>query len=70
METQAQFVFAKFGIDIAPGKKVGELNAFEQRILRVLRAYVKRAKLIVINDLMDDYLWQRMDKIIRILNQI
>lgn len=70
METQAQFVFAKFGIDIAPGKKVGELNAFGQRILRVLRAYVKRAKLIVINDLMDDYLWQRMDKIIRILNQI
>lgn len=51
-------------------EKVGELNAFEQRILRVLRAYVKRAKLIVINDLMDDYLWQRMDKIIRILNQI
>ena len=70
MEMQAKFVFAKFDIDIAPGKKVGDLNSFEQRILRILRAYVKRAKLIVINDLMDDYLWKRMDKIIKILNQI
>ena len=38
METQAQFVFAKFGIDIAPGKKVGELNAFEQSTAGICQA--------------------------------
>lgn len=68
MEQQAKMLFDKFGIRIAPEQQAKELNNFECCILRLMRAYIKRAKLIVVNDILDDSSFEKIDQIIDILN--
>lgn len=69
MENQAERLFAKFGVEINPRKKARKLSKYECCILRLMRAYVKRAKLIVIDDILDDGLFENNNQIIEILNR-
>lgn len=68
MENQAQRLFEEFGVEIDPRKKAKLLTRYECCILRLMRAYVKRAKLIVIDDIIDDWLFEKNDQLIEILN--
>lgn len=67
MVQQARKLFEEFGIDIAPEKKAMQLNRYECYVLRLMRAYVKRARLIVIDDILEDCSFDRIDQIIGIL---
>lgn len=69
MEQQAKVLFNRFGINIAPEQQAKELNSFECCVLRLMRAYIKRAKLVVVNDILDDYSVERIDQLIDILNR-
>lgn len=70
MQQQARLLMEHFKVNIAPEKKAKELNAFDQCLLRLIRAYAKRAKLIVINDILDDASFDRTSQLIDILNQL
>lgn len=69
MVQQARILFQEFGIDIAPERKAKELNKFETYVLRLMRAYIKRARLIVIDDIIDDRSFEKLQQIIDILNR-
>lgn len=69
MENQAQRLFDQFGVDINPKKKAKKLNRYECCVLRLMRAYVKRAKLIVIDDILDDRSFEKIDCVIEILER-
>lgn len=69
MEQQARILFQEFGIDIAPDRKAKELNKFEIYVLRLMRAYIKRARLIVIEDIIDDRSFEKLQQIIDILHR-
>ena len=70
MQQQAQKLFEKMQIDIDPGKEAKNLNRYEYFLLRLMRAYVKRARLIVINDILDDVIFEKIYQIIEILNRL
>lgn len=69
MVQQARILFQEFGIDIDPDRKANELNKFETYVLRLMRAYIKRARLIVIEDIIDDRSFEKLQQIIDILNR-
>lgn len=69
MEAMARKFFRQFDIAIAPEKKAKELTTFECYILRLMRAYVKCARLIVIDDILDDYSFERIHQIIALLEK-
>ena len=69
MEQQAKMLFRKFGIHIPPEQQAEKLNSFECCILRLMRAYVKKAKLIIVNDILDDYSFEKFDQLIDILKR-
>lgn len=69
MEMQAEKMFRQFHIDIAPERKARELSKYECYILRLMRAYVKRARLIVVDDILDDCSFEKMSRIIEILER-
>lgn len=68
MELQAQRMFKQFGVNIDPGKLAKNLNRYECCLLRFMRAYVKRAKLIVIDDIFDDSSYDKSNQLIEIMN--
>lgn len=68
MELQAQKMFARFGVDLDPGKLAKNLTRYESCLLRFMRAYVKRAKLIVIDDIFDDRSYDKSSQLIEIMN--
>ena len=67
MEQQTQRIFSQFHVQIDPGKKAKKLTPYERCILRFMRAYVKRAKLIVVDDILDDYSIDKIHQILEIL---
>lgn len=69
MELQARRMLEQFEIKIAPDKKANELNRYECYILRLMRAYVKRARLIVVDDILDDFSFERIGQIVEILER-
>ncbi|MDD3416895.1 MAG: ATP-binding cassette domain-containing protein [Lachnospiraceae bacterium] len=69
MEQQAKQLLAKFNLDISPVQKAKTLKVFDHGILRLIRAYAKRARLIVINDILDDASYDRTNQLIELLNQ-
>lgn len=69
MEQQAQMLFERFGINLNPRKKAKQLNRYEGFVLRLMRAYVKRAKLIVIDNILDDRSLKKVDDVIEILER-
>lgn len=69
MEQQAQKLFRQFGIELNPRKKAKQLNRYECFVLRLMRAYVKRAKLIVIDNILDDRSFKKLDYVIEILER-
>ena len=69
MEQQAKKILDKFDVRIDPGKKAKRLNRCECYILRLMRAYVKRAKLIVVDDILDDCSYDEIRQIIEILSR-
>lgn len=69
MEQQAQRLFEKMEINIDPGREAKNLPRYEYFLLRLMRAYVKRAKLIVIDDILDDAIFEKIYQIIEILNR-
>lgn len=69
MEKQAKLLFERFGIEISPEKKANKLNSFERCVLRLMRAYIKRAKMVVINDILDDYSFEKRGQLIDILKR-
>ncbi len=69
MEQQAQKLFEQFGIELNPRKKAKQLNRYEGFVLRLMRAYVKRAKLIVIDNILDDRSFKKLDYVIEILER-
>lgn len=69
MEGQAKRTFEQFGVDIDPGKKAKELSRYETYILKLIRAYVKRAKLIVIDDILDDESFEKISQLSEILHR-
>lgn len=68
MELQAKKMFARFGIELDPGKLARNLTRYECCLLRFMRAYVKRAKLIVIDDIFDDRSYDKSSQLIEIMN--
>lgn len=60
MEQQAQRLFEKMEINIDPGREAKNLPRYEYFLLRLMRAYVKRAKLIVIDDILDDAIFEKI----------
>ena len=68
MELQAKKLFAKFGVDIHPGKLARNMTRYESCLLRFMRAYVRRAKLIVIDDIFDDRSYDKSSQLIEIMN--
>lgn len=69
MEQQTQRIFDQFNVKIDPGKKAKKLTPYEKCILRFMRAYVKRAKLIVVDDILDDYSIDKIHQILEILEK-
>jgi len=69
MIQQAKRLFESFGIEIAPEKKAIKLSRYECYVLRLMRAYVKRARLIVVDDILEDCSFDRIDQIIGILER-
>ncbi|MFR9062664.1 MAG: hypothetical protein ACLVJO_02225 [[Clostridium] scindens] len=45
------------------------MNRYECYILRLMRAYVKRARLIVVDDILDDFSFERIGQIVEILER-
>lgn len=68
MELQAKKMFARFGVELDPGKLARNLTRYECCLLRFMRAYVKRAKLIVIDDIFDDRSYDKSSQLIEIMN--
>lgn len=68
MELQAKKMFARFGVELDPGKLARNLTRYECCLLRFMRAYVKRAKLIVIDDIFDDRSYDKSSQLIEIRN--
>ena len=68
MELQAKKMFAPFGVELDPGKLARNLTRYECCLLRFMRAYVKRAKLIVIDDIFDDRSYDKSSQLIEIMN--
>lgn len=68
MEQQTKKIFDQFNVKIDPRKKAKNLTPYERCILRFTRAYVKRAKLIVVDDILDDYSLDKIHQILEILN--
>lgn len=68
MEFQAKKMFARFGVELDPGKLARNLTRYECCLLRFMRAYVKRAKLIVIDDIFDDRSYDKSSQLIEIMN--
>lgn len=68
MELQAKKMFARFGVELDPGKLARNLTRYECYLLRFMRAYVKRAKLIVIDDIFDDRSYDKSSQLIEIMN--
>lgn len=50
---EAQALFQKFGISISPDQKISELNSADKMILELLRAYIDKKSIVVINNIMD-----------------
>lgn len=69
MIQQAKRLFDKFGIEILPEKKAMQLSRYECYVLRLMRAYVKRARLIVVDDILEDCSFDKIDQIIGILER-
>ena len=67
MIRQAKELFDRFGIEVEPGRKAGSLGKFESAMVRFMRAYIKRAKVIIVNDLIDDYPQERIEQLRGIL---
>ena len=61
-------MFARFGVELDPGKLARNLTRYECCLLRFMRAYVKRAKLIVIDDIFDDRSYDKSSQLIEIMN--
>lgn len=68
MELQAKKMFERFGVELDPGKLARNLTRYECCLLRFMRAYVKRAKLIVIDDIFDDRSYDKSSQLIEIMN--
>lgn len=68
MEQQARKLFARFGVEIDPKKYAKKLDQYECCVLRLMRAYVKRAKLIVIDDILDDCSYEKISQLTELLN--
>lgn len=69
MEQQARGLLEELQLYIAPEVKAKTLKAFDHCLLRLVRAYAKRAKLIVINDILDDASYERTNQLIELLNR-
>lgn len=69
MVQQAKRLFEEFGIDIAPEKRAMQLSRYECYVLRLMRAYVKRGRLIVVDDILEDCSFDRIDQIVGILER-
>lgn len=69
MELQAKKILSDFHVKIDPGEKAKNLNRYEGYLIRLMRAYLKRAKLIVVDDILDDCSYEHVGQIIGILEQ-
>lgn len=69
MEQQAKKILEQFHVEINPSEKAKKLSSYEGYVLRLMRAYVKRAKLIVIDDILDDCAYEWIGQIIEILEK-
>lgn len=69
MELQARRILSDFHVEIDPGEKAKNLNRYEGYLIRLMRAYLKRAKLIVVDDILDDCSYEHIGQIIEILGR-
>lgn len=69
MTSQANRLFESFGIEMEAGEQAKGLTKYEKDLLRLMRAYVKRAKLIIIDDILDDRSFERSPQLARILQR-
>ena len=67
MIRQAEELFSRFRIDLDPSRKAGSLDRFESALVRFMRAYIKRAKIMIVDDLLDDYSQERIAQLCEIL---
>jgi ABC-type sugar transport system, ATPase component len=54
-EMQAALLLNFFGLSIDPGQKGEDLSAFEQQMVKIVKAYAKGAKLVIANDIAGIY---------------
>ncbi len=69
MELQAKRILNDFHVEIEPGEKAKNLNRYEGYLIRLMRAYLKRAKMIVVDDILDDCSYEHIGQIIGILER-
>lgn len=67
---QTNLLLEEFGLRIKIDKKAEELSIAEQQAIKLVKAYVKQAKLIVANDIAGSYTRDEMKVIIGILEKL
>ena len=70
LQKQADYILKKFNISISSQNKAAKLSKVEQQIVKLIRAYVKGAKLVIVHDVADIYTtkdYQNLENTIKIL---
>ncbi|MCM8709982.1 ATP-binding cassette domain-containing protein [Clostridium sp. SYSU_GA19001] len=67
---QTKLLMEEFNLNIKPDKTAEELSIAEQQAVKLIKAYVKQAKLVVANDIASSYTIDEMNMIIHILKKL
>jgi ABC-type sugar transport system ATPase subunit len=70
IRNQTKLLLEEFGLNIRPDINAEELSIAEQQAVKLVKAYVKQAKLIVANDIANSYTRDEMKMITGILQKL
>lgn len=70
MELEAEKIFNKFGIMISPKARMSDLSDIEIKVVQIIRAYIKHARLLILNDIMENAIQKDVMVLLKLLKSI